>query len=908
MLAFMVDGALEGALPLHYVAYFVILTVIPFMSMVLVSLYFRHDVVSALKLFYAVELPLMLLLLLRVILFRDAPLPTELMCLFFLSGITIYGYRLLAKPQPKSPIGRFFDLLLSGLVASVGLYLGALLGLYFFPIIVQVIVGFIEQLLNLTWASLLDIIDLLFISVFAILLAVLFFMSATFFLAAPFVLITVYVQQFITCCREKPLNQSLAVICLLLLCGSLLLTFQRDQAQLGAFELTASLPTVTDEQRKTLLDEQDFIRQGLVNAYLSPYRYISTTGSSQSLSQHYEDAFGEKASIAPLAQQAFNTLAAPFLYQGEGFDTDRQLAAAHYQQLFDTPIEKAESESIQKAIKATWQREQNAAGLINAESRTVLLTQQNVTVQEQGNFATITIQQLLENQTFDVQEVLYHFSLPEDVAITGLWLSDDTTQPEKFTHVISPRGAAQSVYTAEVSRRVDPALLEQVGPLQYRLRAFPIPPRNQLDTTAKQAVVQFQYIVSKTDNGTWPLPTLLEKRNVYWNNTTQHHYSLPVHGQFSKETASNTAEELITWLPKQLTASSKANTAQIHQALIDGQVIQAHPRTSQASPSGLPPSKVAVVIDGSYSMHKVREQLEQQIQYLLTNNITADLFFCQSQCKTLSPAQLNQATYFGDSQLLQQLLAWSQQYAANKEYDALFFISDAGSYELSDEDTINTSALSKLPQALWLIHLDQLPYAYADAIIELINRPQSGIALSTEDAIARLQWQHQAATQALDQAQQLLGLSEHFFWYRLPESVADQTQSSTPFTALAAKRWIQHLAATEDSSQLKVLDRVHALAKELDILSFYSSMLVLVEDRQRELLKAAELQDDRFKREVETGKEEVGSPSDAFAVPAVPEPEEWALLIIACSALLWVYWRKRRTEGVKGIKMRLAPL
>ena len=62
---------------------------------------------------------------------------------------------------------------------------------------------------------------------------------------------------------------------------------------------------------------------------------------------------------------------------------------------------------------------------------------------------------------------------------TGLWLGIPTIAPARFAPNVAPRGAARA-YTREVQRRADPAPLEQVGPRQYQLQAFPIPPRARL--------------------------------------------------------------------------------------------------------------------------------------------------------------------------------------------------------------------------------------------------------------------------------------------------------------------------------------------------------------------------------------------------------------------------------------------
>ncbi len=87
---------------------------------------------------------------------------------------------------------------------------------------------------------------------------------------------------------------------------------------------------------------------------------------------------------------------------------------------------------------------------------------QQVTVKEHGDWADVELYEVYKNQTREVQEVFYSFSLPESAVITGLWLGDTNKLDQRFRFVVSPRGAAQKVYNSQVrrSRPIDPALLE----------------------------------------------------------------------------------------------------------------------------------------------------------------------------------------------------------------------------------------------------------------------------------------------------------------------------------------------------------------------------------------------------------------------------------------------------------------
>ena len=72
-------------------------------------------------------------------------------------------------------------------------------------------------------------------------------------------------------------------------------------------------------------------------------------------------------------------------------------------------------------------------------------------------------------------------------------------------------------------------------------------------------------------------------------------------------------------------------------------------------------------------------------------------------------------------------------------------------------------------------------------------------------------------------------------------------------------------------------------------------MIVLVNDRQRELLKQAEARTDRFDREVESGVEQLALPNNPFEVSGVPEPDFWILLSIVAIALALVAKQEKAT-------------
>ena len=75
-------------------------------------------------------------------------------------------------------------------------------------------------------------------------------------------------------------------------------------------------------------------------------------------------------------------------------------------------------------------------------------------------------------------------------------------------------------------------------------------------------------------------------------------------------------------------------------------------------------------------------------------------------------------------------------------------------------------------------------------------------------------------------------------------------------------------------------------------------MIVLVNQRQTQDLEEFSADADRFAHDVETGIEWAPAPVDALAVSGVPEPEEWALLIVVTILLATAYLRQHKNSLV----------
>ncbi len=100
------------------------------------------------------------------------------------------------------------------------------------------------------------------------------------------------------------------------------------------------------------------------------------------------------------------------------------------------------------------------------------LTSVTVEVQINERVARTRTDQVFTNRADREVEGIYEFTLPAGAIITDLvlWIGDKRVQG-----IIMEKEEARRTYDAIVRRRIDPALLEQVTPNQFRLSIFPFP-------------------------------------------------------------------------------------------------------------------------------------------------------------------------------------------------------------------------------------------------------------------------------------------------------------------------------------------------------------------------------------------------------------------------------------------------
>ncbi len=118
-----------------------------------------------------------------------------------------------------------------------------------------------------------------------------------------------------------------------------------------------------------------------------------------------------------------------------------------------------------------------------------------------------TITYEFQNTSMTNQEVVYSIILPNTESVmTDLRLGLNL----EYTGAIAPRGAAAKVYADSLRRNTDPALLEQTGPVSYRLRVFPVLSMNDPKTQGRQRV-QYSYVSPLGNDDTL---TLIPKTDI----------------------------------------------------------------------------------------------------------------------------------------------------------------------------------------------------------------------------------------------------------------------------------------------------------------------------------------------------------------------------------------------------------
>lgn len=898
----------------------------------------RNQPQSLIRLFFGFQIPLMGLAIIRIIFLRQL---TPIVWIFFLSimasvvGLLIH----LLYPKVTSKLKETF-LMLSQQIGLLLTSYAFLLAFFFLPIIIAFAlkdyINIRDMLRGLGDTLVHGGILMFLLTLFAMML---FLLTASFFTLGP---IGAFVTFWKTCSslykqliKTHGLNYArltrygMSFIFILVV---VLLSIQANGNRYTNLLSQYRNASTFEEGQKVaqqLLNRETEIKENLVSSYLAQYRFLSDN-SMNILQTGYKNELGANEPTAKFIQIMFNNIALPFVYRG-AFEEDIKKSAENYKEIFDNSIQKGELDTIANTLKATNTQDELKAGILDLNKKSVKIVNKivNVTPYNDGLLAKVTIEEEYENTTDQPQEVYYEFSLSDDAVLTELTLGPDlefganaadkptiptpqsqSSQPQSSIlptptpkmvddAVVAPKGAANITYEQQIFDRRDPALLEQAGPRQYKLRVFPIPVKPQTQDgrrqfgnaefiSEKNQKVRYSYVTAINPQGI-PLPILQEQRNVLSSSNVKYTFD----GKEALITADNQHIAI---------TSQPCPTSSLSTLISNGQVVFV-PHANNAKLAGLyscqdhfsktdqtiQGQRIALLLDSSYS-NKQKDWTEYlkknfPIDSLLTNN-TVDLFFFNdkvSQKISLNSNLLNQGLNTIPIGKTDRLGALAQ---IPNTYDAIFMTTDSSSF---DGKPGNVSMTSKA--RIYLIHPENHIPIYNDALSTAIFQSGGKVVGSGFEAVQDL-WLQKKMKEIVPE-ETILDVNEYGAWI-LQSKPNIKNDSGSPFNQLAQKKLIIDMIKKTSSLNLEELDRLNSLSQSSFIVTPYSSMIVLVtEDQKRQLAEAMQA-NNRYQVAFDIGEEQLADPSGRgiLEVGAVPEPYEW-LLIIVGSMLLCYFYREK---------------
>jgi putative PEP-CTERM system integral membrane protein len=893
----MMTAVRAGMIPPAFLVYAGLLAAIPVVAVILGLTVLRRSPGRLLALGYGVEGPLMFALATRFFVVRQMTPAITFMLSIAGLGIAALLWQLLDRDiHTRGSLLAHMRTIGVTLLLTIGLYASAWIAFYALPVAYVV------------WGALGDLLrhapEWRYVPLW-ILGTVLLAYTATLFVVMPIAVPILYIRAWWRGTRDLaagygPLRTAALTTVVLVTCAALFVQTNRQPQHL-AFALLKTPPSTTTEAQ-ALLDHREAIRAGLLNAYLAPVRYLSAVGEVRHVRDMYEWTLHMSPKSAMNIEQLYESVARPVLYMPvhtpePDTATDNQAlreepveAAKLYEAFFDQPIIEGERDTIVRAVRSTWSMDQARSAWQSVDDREVHLIRQEITVAENDDWAEVELYEVYQNQTGQRQEVVYYFSLPESAVITGLWLGNSPDRDARFSYHVSPRGAAQALYRNEVRYNRDPALVEQIGPRQYRLRIFPVQPQtSRWDETSNRSIITegpplhvwltWRVLAS---GDAWPLPRLAEKRHVYWDSASVR----LVNGE-------PMAIEGGGWLPASVPATSPAEPAVHRVDFPTGETVIAHPVSANDLPPVHDDLRLAIVLDRSRSMDQHAAEVKAAMAQLTTATgpeSTVDVYLTASRYRGEAPSRIGLAALDPDSimfyggQNAAELLAQFDTLQAGQGYDAILVLTDGSGYELGAGDVE-----LPIPDApVWMVHLGgDFPLGYDDGTLEAIQGSGGGVTGNIEEALIRLTVAREA-----EQNVSSPDVIDSYIWTIVPTGAAEMDDAvvhaaGDGFTALAARRLILDTMHRQRGAlnQTATLDQLHRIAIEQGIVTPYSSMIVLVDQRQEDLLDRLEARGDRFQRE----SEEIGetTPQNPFSVTGVPEPEEWLLLALAAAMLIW---------------------
>lgn len=576
------------------------------------------------------------------------------------------------------------------------------------------------------------------------------------------------------------------------------------------------------EIASSLISHQSDLKQQILDQYDAHRRYLFVQDDTF-LSDSYKQIINFPDNLASNIQTVFLALAYPFVYHGQT-NSFNNLLSEYYQDLFGQSIYQTSNYSRSTSVQ-----------YVNLVGRQITINTTN-----QDALAITSIEDEFSNNTFQDQEVTYEFSLPNDAVVTDLKLGANL----EYQGIIAPIGAASTTFQQEVNRRRDPALLEQIGPRQYRLRLYPVPAKVSSSTsiTSKNLKVKFSYVSTIQSSG-YPLPNYSQVTNL--NQTKLDKFILSFNNQTSSLGTDqiyyrpSTLNQILSNLCRLTTPlSGKTSTSNLFSSLVRPSNLTCN---SQNQPIVTPVTnkKIAILYDVSFDNkdNKHYPELTQFIKNnssLLENNLVEFYQFNQylSPAQVLKPSTRLNLTYFGKNDLINAMNS------LNQKVDAAIIITSSVTPSITNNSTFN------LGFPVYFIFDDSIP-ALPQSLTQ--NIVKNGGLIVDE------------MTQAINH----LSLNNNLYYFgsyfqintNVGSVPSDLTNNpSDPLNYLVSRNYILELLRSYPGNiyDMTFLDNIHQLAKKTSVVTPYSSLIALVNQQQLNNLDSNSQYENRYQQNVQS--------------------------------------------------------
>jgi putative PEP-CTERM system integral membrane protein len=290
----MIADAIAGQVPFNFLVPFFGLVGVPTACTVMGAVPKQRRSLSLFQIFYGIEAPFLLLCMFRFFGLRDLNPATTLILLTGLAGTIAFTHWLVNPNDSESDRTSWVHLVGHTVLLGIAVYLLTLAAFYILPTIVflamyNVVVLYVA------------------IIVFPLTILIMGFCTMPWGMARTYYY--AWQQTFNQLASRHGKSKITALTLIFIVSWAAMFALVYPQPQIAAFQLLKT-PPQTEKARVELLQKSNLIRQGLLTAYLAPYRY-PLAKNDRSIYEAYRWFLPE--SSARNVQEMYNFLTSPFI-------------------------------------------------------------------------------------------------------------------------------------------------------------------------------------------------------------------------------------------------------------------------------------------------------------------------------------------------------------------------------------------------------------------------------------------------------------------------------------------------------------------------------------------------------------------------------------------------------------------